>query len=200
MKESAMPDTHVAQADLAWVRPETPRPLAADVAALFAATEVKLGYVRNQQRVLAGRPAILAALGALSAAINQDPAGALSVRERELIALVVSAENRCEPCVFGHASALRAATGDAVKVATIEVNYRRAGLDARERALADYALKVTRAPAEIEPADLDLLRAAGLSEDAIIEAAAVAAYFNLSNRLNSALGIHANPQAYLAHR
>jgi uncharacterized peroxidase-related enzyme len=172
----------------------------AAVQAIFTATRAKLGYVRHQQHVLATRPAIFTALAAASAAINQDQAGLLSPFERELIALVVSAENRCEPCVFGHAAALRGISGDPELVGTIEVNYRRAGLTPRQRALANYALKVTRAPAEIEPADLDALRAADIDDAAILEAALIAAYFNLSNRVNSALGIRANAEAHAAHR
>jgi uncharacterized peroxidase-related enzyme len=102
--------------------------------------------------------------------------------------------------VFGHAAALRGYSGDAEWVATIEVNYRRATLTPRERALADYALQVTRAPAEIEATDLQPLRDAGISEQGILEAASVAAYFNFSNRLNSSLGIRANVEAYRANR
>jgi uncharacterized peroxidase-related enzyme len=187
-------------AAVSWLRLPDPAPTNADVDAIFAQTAAKTGYVRNQQRVFAHKPAVLAALTALGDAVVRDPEGALSPRERELIALVVSAENRCEPCVFGHAAALRGHGGDAEWVATIEVNYRRADLSARERALADYALKVTRAPAEIEPEDLQALRDAGIAEVGILEAAAVAAYFNLSNRLNSALGVHANGEAYRANR
>lgn len=114
--------------------------------------------------------------------------------------LVVSAENRCKPCVFGHAAALQEATGDPARVARIEVNFRHAGLSPRERALADYALKITRVPGEIEAGDLDRLRDAGLSEVQILDAAAVAAYFNFSNRLNSAIGVPPNDEAYAAHR
>jgi len=66
--------------------------------------------------------------------------------------------------------------------------------------VADYALKVTRAPAEVEPEDLQSLRDAGVPEQGILEVAAVAAYFNLSNRLNSGLGVHANGEAYRANR
>jgi uncharacterized peroxidase-related enzyme len=175
-------------------------PGGSDVAAIFAATEAKLGYVRNQQRVLAHKPTVLAALNALGDAVVRDSDGALSPRERELIALVVSVENRCEACVFAHAAALRQLSGDPEWVATIEVNYRRADLDPRARALADFALQVTRAPAEIEPSALQVLRDAGVSEIGVLEAATVVAYFNLTNRLNSALGIRANGQAYAASR
>lgn len=183
-----------------WLRLADPAPETPQTAAILEATIASLGYVRNQQRVLAHKPAVLAVLTALGNAVVRDADGALSPRERELIALVVSVENRCEACVFGHAAALRGHTGDPELVATIEVNYRRAPLGLRERALADYAIKVTRAPAEVEPEDLLPLRAAGLNEIAILEAAAVTAYFNLSNRINSALGIQANPEAYRANR
>lgn len=183
-----------------WLRFPVLPPTSAQTEAIFTRTREKLGYVRHQQEVLAHKPAVLAAVSALGDTVVRDPNGALSPRERELIALVVSVENRCEACVFGHAAALRGHSGNPEWVATIEVNYRRAALTPRERALADYALQVTRAPAEIEPADLAPLRAAGIGEQGILEAATVAAYFNFSNRVNSALGIRANSEAYRANR
>jgi uncharacterized peroxidase-related enzyme len=186
--------------DPSWLRFDAPPPRSAHTEAIFAATQKSLGYIRNQQRVLAHKPSVLAAVGALGDAVVRDADGVLTPRERELIALVVSVENRCEACVFGHAAALRGHSGDPEWVATIEVNYRRAALTPRERALADYAIKVTRAPAEIEPADLQTLRDAGVPETGLLEAAAVAAYFNFSNRLNSSLGIHANTEALRANR
>jgi uncharacterized peroxidase-related enzyme len=194
-----MPLDAPVSADASWISLPAAA-LVPDTAAVLAVTEAKLGYVRNQQRVLAHKPAILTALTALGDAVVRDEAGALTPRERELIALVVSVENRCEACVFAHAAALRGHSGDTEWVATIEVNFRRARLSPRERALADYALAVTRAPAEVEPAQIETLRGAGLTELAIVEAATVAAYFNLTNRLNSALGIRANSQAYHSNR
>jgi uncharacterized peroxidase-related enzyme len=191
---------HFGTPTLSWLRLAKRAPVSPAMREIFEVTEAKLGYVRNQQRVFAHKPSIFAALAQLSAAVTQDKESALTSLERELIALVVSAENRCEACVFGHAAALRGLTGDPEWVATIEVNYRRAKLTERERALADYAVKLTRAAAEVEPADLNLLRDAGVSETGILEAASVAAYFNLSNRLNSGLGIRANREAYAAHR
>ena len=183
-----------------WLQLPDPAPATSETAALLAAVEAKQGYVRNQLRTVAHKPAVLAALIALGNAVVRDPEGSLSPAERELIALVVSAENRCEACVFGHAAALRGHGWPAERVAVVEVNYRRAGLSLRERTLADYALKVTRAAAEVEPVDLQTLRDAGVDEHGILEAAAVAAYFNLSNRLNSGLGVHANAEAYAANR
>ena len=193
-------DMHAKTEPVSWLRLPDPAPATPATEAIFAAVHAKQGYVRNQLRVVAHKPAVLEALVALGNAVVRDPAGSLSGAERELIALVVSVENRCEACVFGHAAALRGYGWPAERVAVIEVNYRRAGLSERERALADYALKVTRAAAEVEPADLQTLRDAGVDEHGIFEAAAVAAYFNLSNRLNSALGVRANAEAYEANR
>jgi uncharacterized peroxidase-related enzyme len=193
-------DTAAAGAAVSWLRLPEPAPGTSETEQILAATQQKAGYIRNQQRVLAHKPAILSAISALGDAVVRDETGILSPRERELIALVVSAENRCEPCVFGHAAALRGHTGEPEWVATIEVNYRRAALPPRERALSDYALKLTRSPAEVEPSDLQALRDVGVPELGILEAAAVAAYFNLSNRLNSGLGVRANAEAYRANR
>ncbi len=170
------------------------------VQAVFDRSIAIRGYVRNTQRVLAHLPDTLLAQDALSRSLTGEFESGLSNQERELIALVVSVENRCEPCVFGHAAQLRKLSGKPDWVGIIEVNYRRAELTRRERALADYVLKITRAPAEILPDDLKPLRAAGVSETEIIEAAAVAAYFNFSNRVNSALGVEPNHQSYFEAR
>lgn len=184
---------------ISWLRlPEAPR--TPEVQAVYAQTRARIGYERNGQRVQAHRPRLLAAAEALSDAVNRDPDSELSPREKELLALVTSVENRCVPCVFSHAAALRRHTGDPLLVAAIEVNWRHAALSPREAALAAYAERLTRAPAGATEADLDALRTAGLTETAILEAVAVIAYFNLSNRLNAGLGVAPNAEAYAAHR
>lgn len=167
---------------------------------VFKKTRERLGFVRNSQLVVAHRPRMLAAQEALSRSLMQDSDSSLSEKEREMIALVVSVDNSCDACIFGHSSQLRRITGDAVWVGEVEANYRRARLTARERAIADYAIKLTRAAAEVEPSDLDPLRKAGLSETDIIQVAGIAAYFNFSNRLNSGIGIKPNSEAYVANR
>lgn len=185
---------------LSWLDLPPARRITPALEATFAAVRGRMGYLRNDLIALAHRPEHVVARQAYSDAIMLDPEGQLAPRERELIALVVSAENRCEVCVLGHAAQLRKLTADPFLVAQIEVNYRHAPLSPRERALADYALKITRAPAEIEPADLVPLREAGLGELAILEAAEIAAYFNMSNRIMSALGIRPNVESYAAYR
>lgn len=171
-------------------------PLHGEVLEIIERTAASVGHRRNAQRVLAHNPPLLIGQDALSRALNQPAESGLTPRERELIAVVVSAENRCAPCLFAHAATLRRLTGDAVWVAQLEVNYRHAALTERERALADYARQITQAPYAIASQDLNTLRQAGLSERDILDAAGIASYFNYSNRLNSALGIAPNHEAY----
>ncbi|RVT98669.1 peroxidase [Rhodovarius crocodyli] len=187
------------QSPISWLTVKAPR-LSAEVQALLDRTKEKLGYIRNGQTALLARPELVLGQDALSRAANQNPASGLTRKEKELIALVVSTENRCQPCIFGHAAALREITGDALWVGRVEANFRHAGLSPRERALADYALRITRAPGEIEPGDLEPLRQAGLKDGDILDAAAIAAYFNFSNRINSAIGVVPNAEAFAAHR
>ncbi|WP_426954805.1 peroxidase-related enzyme [Muricoccus radiodurans] len=184
---------------ISWLRLEEPTPTP-EAAAVLDATRARLGYVRNGQRAVASKPRIMVAMEALSEAVNRDPDARLSPRERELIALVVSVQNGCEACVFSHAAALRKHTNDPILVATVEVSWRRAALTPREKALARYAEALTRAPRDVEETDLDALRAAGLDDTAILEAAAITGYFNMTNRVNSGLGVHANAEAYAANR
>jgi len=184
---------------VSWLGIAAP-PASPSVQAVLDRTREKLGYVRNGQTALLARPELVLAQDALSRSANQNPDSGLSRKEKELIALIVSSENRCLPCIFGHAAALREITGDPVWVAAVEANFRHAALSPRERALADYALKITRVPGEVEAQDLSPLRAAGLSDLDILDAAAIAAYFNFSNRINSAIGVVPNAEAYGAFR
>jgi uncharacterized peroxidase-related enzyme len=194
-----MADINQEGTGVSWLRLPPAAPDAA-AQALLERTRARLGYVRHGQTALLHRPALVLAQDALSQAVNHDPDSGLSRTERELIALVVSSENRCQPCVLAHAAALRELTGDAFWVEQVIVNHRHAGLSGRERALADYALRVTRDPGGLEAEALEPLRAAGLSELDILDAAAIAAYFNFSNRINSALGVPPNEEAFDAHR
>jgi uncharacterized peroxidase-related enzyme len=199
LKEWKMADSNPEVPAISWLR----LPLAPMDTALHAVlerTRVKLGYIRHGQTALLNRPAVVVAQDALSQAVNHNPDSGLSRTERELIALVVSSHNRCQPCVLAHAAALRDLTGDAFWVEQVTVNYRHAGLSERERALADYALRITRDPGALEADALEPLRAAGLSDLDILDAAAIAAYFNFSNRINSALGVPPNEEAFASHR
>ncbi|MGI8677633.1 MAG: peroxidase-related enzyme [Jatrophihabitans sp.] len=196
-------DIHAASArngGLWWLSLPSVHEPSAELKAEFDASRENAGYVPNQMLTLANKPRQLLASRELVKALMADPDSDLCPFERELIALIVSVENRCDLCIVSHASLLRKITGDPYRIGVIEINYRHADLSRRERALADFAIKITRFPSEVEPGDLDVMRAAGLSDTGILEAASIAAYFNMSNRLMSALGIKAQEQAYRAHR
>ena len=184
--------------EISWLRLPAAVPVPEEKAALATTIEM-VGYIRHQQNVSAHRPGILTALGALASTILRGESD-LSLQERELVALVVSSENRCDACVIAHTAALRSLGGSAQWADEIAVNYRRATLTERERALSDYAVKVTRAANEVEEADLEPMRAAGISEQGIIDAAAVISLFNFTNRFNSGLGVKVNSEAHESYR
>jgi uncharacterized peroxidase-related enzyme len=109
-----------------------------------------------------------------------------------MIAVVVSSENRCLYCLVSHGADLRLALEDEILADRITLDYRRAGLNERARAMLDYAVKITRSPVDCSEADVERLRLLGFSDPAIFDIAEVAAMFNFTNRLASATGMLPN--------
>lgn len=169
--------------------------LPADLQELFAKNREKPGFVPNVFRALSLRPAVLRGFIALYDAL-MSAEGGLSKAERELIAVAVSAQNRCHYCLVSHGAALRIRAKDARLADTVAANYRAAALSPRQRAMLDYAVKVTHASAEVDEDDLESLRAAGLGDEEIFDLTQIAAFFNYSNRAASALGMRPNPEFY----
>lgn len=124
--------------------------------------------------------------------VNKE--GHLSNAERELLAVVVSGLNRCNYCAVSHGAALRAESRDAVTADLVGVNWRQAGLNERESAMAQYAEKLTAHPAEVVEADLQPLRDVGLDDHEIVELVQVVGMFNLTNRVSTALGFVPNAE------
>ena len=118
--------------------------------------------------------------------------GELSRAEREMISVVVSAENHCLYCLVSHGADLRVALEDPVLGDRIIFDYRRAGLDERTTAMLDYAVKITNSPVECSEADIEHLRSLGFSDEAIFDIAEIAAMYNFTNRLASATGMMPN--------
>lgn len=185
---------------ISWLRVPADEEAPESVRELFAISLQKRGVVHNFYRAFALNPEHFTAFIAYLNLLFDPKQGSLSPREREFIAVVVSAENRCEFCIASHAAILRKLTGDANWVDTVSINYRRATITARERALGDYAIRVTREAYALAEQDLAPLRAVGLSDEAILEAVEVASIFNFTNRLTNALGIRPNPECFSAHR
>jgi uncharacterized peroxidase-related enzyme len=120
----------------------------------------------------------------------------LTPGEREMIGVVVSAENRCLYCLVSHGAELRQQMGDPQFAEQIGYDYRRAPLDERTRAMLDYAVKLTRTPVECSPGDIAHLRSLGFSDQTIFDIAETAAMYNFTNRLASATGMLPNEEYY----
>lgn len=130
--------------------------------------------------------------------VNKE--GHLTNAERELLAVVVSGLNRCTYCTVSHGAALRHHTGDPTTSDLVAVNWRQANLPQREAALAAYAERLTLAPAEVTPADLEPLRAVGLDDHQLLEAIQVIGMFNMTNRVATALAMVPNPEYHAQAR
>jgi uncharacterized peroxidase-related enzyme len=116
----------------------------------------------------------------------------LSRAEREMISVVVSAENHCLYCLVSHGADLRMALEDPILGDRIIFDYRRADLDERTTAMLDYAVKITNNPVECAEADVQHLRSLGFSDEGIFDIAEIAAMYNFTNRLASATGMLPN--------
>jgi uncharacterized peroxidase-related enzyme len=151
----------------------------------------KLGFVPNVLAAYAFDMAKLEAFVAMYNDLMLAPSG-LTKLEREMIAVAVSAQNSCYYCLTAHGAAVRALSGDPVLGELMVMNYRAARLDRRQRAMLDFAVKLTAEPHAIEEADREALRKSGFSDRDIWDIAAVAGFFNMSNRVAAATDMRPN--------
>jgi uncharacterized peroxidase-related enzyme len=168
-----------------------PDKLSPEMAAYFNKCEEKLGFVPNVLKAYAFDMAKLSGFVAMYNDLMLAPSG-LSKLEREMIAVAVSSHNKCYYCLVAHGAAVRALSGDPPLGELIAMNYRAARLSPRERAMLDFAVKLSAEPWSIEDADREALRRAGFTDRDIWDIAAVAAFFNMSNRVASATDMRPN--------
>ena len=185
---------------LSWLRVPERDTLPDTVQNLFDKAEEKLGHIPNVFNVFSLTPEHFMRWFKYYDFLLRNEESPLSRKEREMVALAVSAENRCEYCLASHSAYLREITGDPAFPDKVIHNFRRAPLNDRERAMLEFAAKMTRNSAEMSPADLEPLRKLGFSDEAIFELAQVAAMFNFTNRLANALGWKPNEHYYHVHR
>lgn len=152
-----------------------------DMQDYFAICEEKLGMVPNVLRTFSKNQDKLRAFSTFYNTLMLGDSK-LSKLEREMIAVVVSSANRCFYCLVAHGQAVRKLSGDPELGEMLVMNYRVANLDTRQRAMLDFAWKLTTEPWTIDEPDRDRLRDAGLSEDEIFDLADVIGFFNMSNR------------------
>jgi uncharacterized peroxidase-related enzyme len=165
--------------------------LTPEMSAYFAKCEEKLGFVPNVLKAYTFDTAKLSAFVAMYNDLMLAPSG-LSKLEREMIAVAVSAHNRCYYCLVAHGAAVRQLSGDPPLGELMAMNYRAARLSQRERAMLDFAVKLTAEPWLIEEDDRARLRRAGFSDRDIWDIAAVAGFFNMTNRVASAADMRPN--------
>jgi uncharacterized peroxidase-related enzyme len=165
--------------------------LSPEMAAYFAKCEEKLGFVPNVLKAYAFDPAKLAGFVAMYNDLMLAPSG-LSKLEREMIAVAVSSHNHCYYCLVAHGAAVRQLSGDPPLGELMVMNYRAARLSKRERAMLDFAVKLTAEPWLVEDDDRTRLHRCGFSDRDIWDISAVAGFFNMTNRVASATDMRPN--------
>lgn len=174
-------------------------PLPEATAKYFKICEEKLGLVPNVLKAYAFDIDKLNAFAALYNDVMLADSG-LSKLEREMIAVVVSSINRCFYCLVAHGQAVRQLSGDPQLGEMLAFNYRVADLDARQRAMLDFAAQMTTASYTIEETDRQALRAVGFSDRDIWDIAATAGFYNMSNRMASATDMRPNDEYHTQNR
>jgi uncharacterized peroxidase-related enzyme len=167
-------------------------PLDDDMASYFAVCQEKLGMVPNVLRAYAfDQDKLRGFVGVYNDLMLGD--SGLTRLEREMVAVAVSAVNRCFYCLVAHGAAVRKMSGDAALGEALVMNYRVAELEPRQRAMLDFAVKMTERPHEMDEPDRQRLRDHGFLDRDIWDIAAVAAFFNMTNRLAAATDMRPNP-------
>ena len=166
-------------------------PLPEETQKYFDICQEKLGMVPN---VLQAYAFDIEKLNTFTAMYNDLMLGdsALSKLEREMIAVAVSSVNKCYYCLVAHGAAVRALSGDPQLGEALVMNYKVADIDARQMAMLDFAVKLTRESAGVLEADRQALREHGFSDRDIFDIIAVAAFFNMTNRVASGTDMRPN--------
>ncbi len=165
--------------------------LDSEMQAYFAKCEEKLGFVPNVFKAYAFDNTKLRAFLLMSDDLMLGDSG-LSKLEREMIAVAVSSVNHCHYCLTSHGAAVRQRAKDPEMGELMVQNYRAADLPPRQKAMLDFSVRLTEAPDKIEEADREALRKAGFNDRDIWDIAAVAAFYNMSNRMAAATDMKPN--------
>ncbi len=171
-----------------------------DLRARVLEVQDKSGFVPNVFLALARRPAEWRAFFAYHDALMLKEGGNLTKGDREMIVTATSAANQCLYCVVAHGAILRIYEKKPLVADQVAVNYRKADITPRQRAMLDFAMKVCLHSHEINDADFEALKAHGFDDDDAWDIAAITAFFGLSNRMANTTGMQPNPEFYLLGR
>jgi uncharacterized peroxidase-related enzyme len=177
-----------------------PKDLPEDIRTAILAVQEKAGFVPNVFLALARRPAEWRAFFAYHDALMLKEEGSLTKGDREMIVTTTSAANRCLYCVVAHGALLRIYEKKPLVADQVAVNYRKADITPRQRAMLDFAMKVCERSHEVEDADFAALHAHGFDDEDIWDIASITAFFGLSNRLASFSGMQPNTEFFLMGR
>ena len=171
----------------------------ADVRERILQVQEKSGFVPNVFLLLARRPDEFRAFFAYHDALMDKPGG-LSKAEREMIVVATSGANHCQYCVVAHGAILRIRAKQPLVADQIAINYRKADVTPRRRAMLDFAVKVALRASEVDETDYERLREHGFSDEDAWDIGAIAAFFAMSNRLANMTGMRPNDEFYLMGR
>ena len=170
-----------------------------DIRETILAVQEKSGFVPNVFLALANRPDEFRAFFAYHEALMEKEGG-LTKGEREMIVVATSAHNQCIYCVVAHGAILRIREKNPQLADQIATNYRKADITPRQKAMLDFALKVSKSSHEISNADIENMRELGFSNDDIWDIGAISALFALSNRMANLTSMRPNDEFYLLGR
>ncbi len=167
-----------------------------DIRTRIETVQEKTGFVPNVFLALSYRPEEFRAFMAYHDTLMDKTSDALSKAEREMIVVATSNANQCQYCVVAHGAILRIRAKDPLVADQVAVNYRKADISPKQKAMLDFALKVSQEAYEVGDADFSTLEAHGFTQDDIWDIAAISAFFGLSNRMANVTNMRANDEFY----
>lgn len=170
-----------------------------DIRQRIVAVQEKSGFIPNVFLALAHRPDEFRAFFAYHDALMEKP-GNLTKAEREMIVVATSSANQCQYCVVAHGAILRIRAKNPLIADQIATNYRKADITPRQKAMIDFAMKVSQTAQQVGEADFDELKAHGFNEEDVWDIAAIAAFFGLSNRMANVTNMRPNTEFYALGR
>ena len=170
-----------------------------DIRARILEVQEKSGFIPNVFLALAHRPDEFRAFVAYHDALMERDSG-LTKAEREMIVVATSGLNQCQYCVVAHGAILRIRARNPLIADQVAINYRKADIRARQRAMLDFAIKVSRSAETVEEADFSILAGHGFSEEDIWDIGAISAFFAMSNRFANFVSLRPNAEFYLMGR
>ncbi len=171
-----------------------------DIRERILAVQERAGFVPNVFATLAHRPDEFRAFFAYHDALMEREDSTLTAAEKEMIVVATSAANGCEYCVVAHGALVRIFSKEKLLADQVAINHRHAPLSARQKAMLDFAMKVSRTPELVENSDYEILYTHDYTDEDIWDITGITAFFGLSNRMAIVSGMRANEEFYTMGR